>query len=119
MAGETNLGVVSIRAAQCGIEGHLSRASQDESETLSIVSAGQSSEGSLRGDHLEARDLVIPSSSTLAGSSLGSCGTSLPSNARLRIAWRSRLALAKPAETARSAAPTRERRRSTSAIIPC
>ena len=57
------------------------------------------------------------SSSTLAGSSFGSCGTSFPSNARFRIACRIRSARFRFAATAASAFSTTDSRRSTSATI--
>ena len=64
-----------------------------------------------------ARSARIRSSSTDAGSSSGSCGTSFPENACLRMLWRRRLARFRPASTAVSAFWMIDRWRSTSAII--
>ncbi len=63
------------------------------------------------------RSRRIRSSSTLAGSSAGSWGTSLPSKARFKIDWRRRSARFRLAETAASRSSRQESRRSTSATM--
>ena len=64
-----------------------------------------------------SRSALIRSSSTDAGSSPGSWGTSLPENACLRMLCRSRSARARLASTVASTCWTTDSRRSTSATM--
>jgi hypothetical protein len=54
------------------------------------------------GEALRSRSALIWASSSLADSSVGSCGTNLPSKARLSMAWRSRTARFRFASTSAS-----------------
>ena len=58
-----------------------------------------------------SRSPRMRSSSTLAGSSFGSCGTSRPANASLRMLWRRRSARLRLASTMASSSLTMEPRR--------